>query len=108
MRSTHVPDENTSPSQMIESELKGPKARRGSRQFSRRCRIAIMIMIWTATCIPSNIIAAIFFFKNMSSDSSQIVDSSVVDIRSHDDHIEIGDGNTDDLTFYYSSDEVYY
>ena len=108
MRSTHAPEENTSTSQRIDSKLNGPKARRRSHQFSRRCRIAIMIMIWIATCVPSNIIAAIFFFKNMSTDSSQLEESPVVDTSSHDEHIEMGDQNIEDLTFYYSSDEVNY
>ena len=108
MRSTYAQEENTPTSQRIESKLKGPKASGGSHQFSRRCRIAIMIMIWIATCIPSNIIAAIFFFKNMSTDSSQLVESPVFDTSSNDEHFEMEDGNIGDLNFYYSSDEVNY
>ena len=107
MRSTHAPEEKTSTSLRIESKLNGLKARRRSHQFSRRCRIAIMIMIWIATCIPSNIIAVIFYFKNMNSDSSQMVESPVVDTI-HDEQIEMEDRNIEDLTFYYSSDEVNY
>ena len=106
MRSTHAPEENTSTSQRIDSKLNGPKARRRSHQFSRRFRIAIMIMIWIATCVPSNIIAVIFFFKNMGTDSSQLVESSVVDTSNYDEHIEMEDENIKDLNFYYSEDEV--
>ena len=45
---------------------------------SKRFRLAIMYTIWIATLIPSNIIAVIFFFKNINSNSMEIGNSTVI------------------------------
>ena len=54
-------------------------------QSSKRCRLAIMSTIWIATLIPSNMIAAIFFFKTQNSEFLEIRDSTVLSLNSHNE-----------------------
>ena len=62
-------------------------------QSSKRCRLAIMSTIWIATLIPSNIIAAIFFFKTQNSDFMEIRDSTVLSPDSHSELHHVTEGN---------------
>ena len=65
--------------------LERTKTKNETNQSSKRCRLAIMSTIWIATLIPSNIIAAIFFFKAQNSDFMEIRDSTVLSLDSHNE-----------------------
>ena len=59
-----------------EASLEKSNSRKGANQNSKRCRFAILGMLWVATCIPSNIIGAIFFYKTQNLPSFQSVRNS--------------------------------
>ena len=73
--------------------LERTKTKNETNQNSKRCRLAIMSIIWIATLIPSNIIAAIFFFKTQNSDFMEIRDSTVLSLDSHSELHHVTEGN---------------
>ena len=73
--------------------LERTKTKNETNQNSKRCRLAIMSIIWIATLIPSNIIAAIFFFKTQDSDFMEIRDSTVLSLDSHSELHHVMEGN---------------
>ena len=69
------------------------KTKKETNQGCKRCRLAIMSTVWIAILIPSNVIAAIFFFKTQNSDFLEIKDSTVLSLDNHNelDHVTVED-----------------
>ena len=84
MKNCPLPQENYSDQKTIESDVRRTESRTNTNRFSKRCHIAIFSIIWVATCIPTNIIAAIFFIKTKGIDVSPIRDSPDINIDYHD------------------------
>ena len=49
-------------------------SRRTTNRYKKLCRLTMMALVWVAACVPSNIIGVIFFFKNQSSENSQLAE----------------------------------
>ena len=84
MKSCPLPQENYSDQKATESDVRRTESRQNTNRFSKRCHIAIFSIIWVATCIPTNIIAAIFFFKTKNFDFTEIGDSTDINLDSYD------------------------
>ena len=84
MKSSPLSKENSSDQKTTESDIKRSESREETNRCSKRCHIAIFCVIWAATCIPTNIIAAIFFFKTKNFDFTEIGDSSDINLDSYD------------------------
>ena len=86
-------EKNSSGSSGNDIILERTKTKNDVSQSSKRCRLAIMSTIWIATLIPSNIIAAIFFFKTQNSEFLEIRDSTVLSLNSHNEFHHTTDEN---------------
>ena len=84
MKNSPHSKENSSDQKTTESDIKRSESREESNRCNKRCHIAIFCVIWVATCIPTNIIAAIFFFKTKNFDFTEIGDSSDINLDSYD------------------------
>ena len=91
MKNSAVLKENSSDQKTTESNIERSESREETNRCSKNCHIAIFCVIWVAICIPTNIIAAIFFFKTKNLDFSQIGDSSDINLESLDEFQNISE-----------------
>ena len=93
MKNSALSNENLSDQKTTERDIKRTESREQTNRFSKRCHIAIFCIIWVATCIPTNIIAAIFYFKTKNLNFSQIGDSSDITLDSFDEFQNISEAH---------------
>ena len=84
MKNSAVLKENSSDQKTTESNIERSESREETNRCGKNCQIAIFCVIWVAICIPTNIIAAIFFFKTKNFDFTEIGDSTDINLDSYD------------------------